>query len=190
MCIRDRDTYKQQYAGGMRSYTYAYDGNGNITHISLDGTLQSRYTYDAQNQLIREDNTSAGETTVYAYDNAGNLTSKTSYPYTTEDTLGTAASSVSYGYGNTAWKDQLTSWNGQTITYSPIGNPIQYRDGFSFLWQQGRYLTQLTKNGTTTAYTYDDQGLRRTKTVGGVRTSYYWNGNSLSGCLLYTSRCV
>ena len=127
------DTYKQQYAGGMRSYTYAYDGNGNITHISLDGTLQSRYTYDAQNQLIREDNAAAGETTVYAYDNAGNLTSKTSYPYTTEDTLGTAASSVSYGYGNTAWKDQLTSWNGQTITYSPIGNPIQYRDGFSFL---------------------------------------------------------
>lgn len=34
---------------------------------------------------------------------------------------------ISYGYAETGWKDLLTSYNGQTITYDEIGNPLTYR---------------------------------------------------------------
>lgn len=27
------------------------------------------------------------------------------------------------------WKDKLTSYDGKTITYDAIGNPLSYRDG-------------------------------------------------------------
>lgn len=30
-----------------------------------------------------------------------------------------------YGYTDTEWKDKLTTFNGQTITYDAIGNPLQ-----------------------------------------------------------------
>lgn len=32
-----------------------------------------------------------------------------------------------YEYGGAGWKDKLTSYNGQTISYDEIGNPVSYR---------------------------------------------------------------
>ena len=32
-----------------------------------------------------------------------------------------------YEYDNADWGDQLTSWNGESITYDAIGNPLSYR---------------------------------------------------------------
>ena len=46
--------------------------------------------------------------------------------YTT-GTLGTATKTVSYAYGDSTWKDLMTTYNGQSITYDTIGNPLQYR---------------------------------------------------------------
>ncbi len=43
-------------------------------------------------------------------------------------------------------KDLLTSFDGQTITYDEIGNPLTYRDGMSFAWEKGRQ-KQVTKSG-------------------------------------------
>ena len=36
-----------------------------------------------------------------------------------------------YGYSDTGWKDLLTSYDGQTITYDAIGNLLTYRDGIT-----------------------------------------------------------
>ena len=32
------------------------------------------------------------------------------------------------------WKDLMTSYNGQSITYDEIGNPLTYRDGMTMTW--------------------------------------------------------
>ncbi len=50
-------------------------------------------------------------------------------------------------YEDEQWKDLLTSFDGQTITYDEIGNPLTYRDGMSFAWEKGRQLKQVTKSG-------------------------------------------
>ncbi len=53
--------------------------------------------------------------------NGGNILSKKEYAYTT-GTLGTVQDTISYGYGDSAWKDLLTSYDGQTLTADAIGN--------------------------------------------------------------------
>ena len=68
----------------------------------------------------------------------------------------------------------LTSYNGQTITYDAIGNPLQYRDGYNFTWSNGRQLSAVTKGTDSISYTYDSDGLRTSKTVNGTTTDYYW----------------
>ena len=55
-------------------------------------------------------------TASYNYDNGGNITSKT-----------VNGTTISYGYADTNWTDKLTSYNGQSITYDAIGNPLSYR---------------------------------------------------------------
>ena len=54
---------------------------------------------------------------------------KETYAYTT-GTLGTLQSRLNYGYGNSNWKDQLTSYNGTSITYDLSGNPLKWRNEF------------------------------------------------------------
>lgn len=90
-----------------------------------------------------------------------------------------AARTIQYGYAETGWKDLMTSYNGQSITYDEIGNPLTYRDGMTMTWT-GRQLTTLTQNGKQNTYKYDVDGLRLEKTAGGVTTQYqYVNGQLL-----------
>ena len=120
---------------------FAYDANGNITQIADgSGVVQHRYEYDALGQLIREDNRPLNKSYVYAYDNAGNRTSKTIHAFTT-GTLGTAQETVNYTYGNANWGDLLTNVGDQIIEYDTIGNPvcIYYEDEDG--WQIGYVLT-------------------------------------------------
>ena len=49
----------------------------------------------------------------------------------------------------------------------------------SMLWSKGRQLESLTQNGETISYTYDDSGMRLTKTVGGVEYTYLYEGGLL-----------
>ena len=87
-----------------------------------------------------------------------------------------------YTYGNSEWKDLLTAYNGETITYDNIGNPLTYRNGLNFTWQNGRQLANISQNGNAVAtYGYDADGLRTSKTVNGVTTEYYWLNGALYG---------
>ena len=155
---------------GTDTLEYAYDEVGNITSVKKNGTVIEQYAYDGLNQLISA--TYGGNNYTYAYDNGGNIT----------EVKKNGAVIKSYTYGNTEWKDQLTAFNGETITYDAIGNPLTYRNGMSFTWQNGRQLASVTKNGTATAtYTYNADGLRTSKTVNGVTTEYYWMNGTLHG---------
>ena len=155
---------------------YTYDAAGNITSVT-DGENVTRYSYDNMGQLIREDNPYSQKTCVYAYDSCGNILSRTEYGYTDAETPAGGTVAV-YEYNNAAWGDQLTSWNGESITYDAIGNPLLYR-GRSLTWTQGRRLAGITAEGLNVTYTYDESGTRTGKTVNGVSTQYYINGSQI-----------
>ena len=92
------------------------------------------------------------KTRVYNYDNGGNITSINEYAYTIGD-LGSVTKTIPYAYTDTNWKDKLTSYDGQTITYDEVGNPLQYRDGMHFTCKNGRSLaTATTSAGDSISY--------------------------------------
>ncbi|MEA4827261.1 MAG: RHS repeat-associated core domain-containing protein [Clostridium sp.] len=136
------------------------------------------YYYDELNQLTREDNEILNKTITYSYDAGGNILNKTEYLYTT-GALGTPTSTISYGYGDSNWKDKLTSFNGKEITYDTIGNPLTY-DGYIFTWQQGRQLAGINGNGKDVSFKYNVDGIRTEKTVNGVTTKYHLVGDRVT----------
>ena len=93
------------------------------------------------------------------YDNYGNIVEKNGKAYT---------------YGNATWKDLLTAYNGQTITYDAQGNPLTYL-GHTLTWEKGRQLKSFDGN----TYTYNKDGIRITKTVNGVLHTYTLDGTNI-----------
>ena len=158
-------------------YEYKYDARSNITDVTKDGVLQYHYGYDMMNQLVSVDDKLNGKVYNYTYDAGGNLISET-----VTDSNGTTSNA--YEYNNSNWGDVLTSYNGQSITYDEIGNPLTYRDGMSMTWKNGRQLATLTNGDTSISYGYDSDSVRTTKTVNGVKYTYAY----LNGQLLYETR--
>ena len=162
---------------GKKNYDYAYDWAGNITMVRTGGKTTT-YAYDRLHQLTRENNQAAGKTWVYTYDTGGNILTKKEYAYTT-GTPGTVQKTIYYSYGNSQWKDLLTSYNGKTILSDSIGNMTS--DGtWNYTWEHGRQLAGQTKSGTTITYSYDASGMRLKKTVNGTDFNYAYNGNLLT----------
>ena len=122
-----------------------------------DGTYITSYVYDSANQLIRENNEQLGFTYVWTYDNAGNILSRTEYAYTAGSLTGvTPVDTITYAYGNSEWGDLLTSFDGHSITYDAMGNPLD--DGpWEYTWEHGRQLasmSRVSKNWTYTSVSY------------------------------------
>ena len=83
-------------------------------------------------------------------------------------------------YSNSQWGDLLTAFNGNTITYDGVGNPLQYYNGNVFTWEQGRRLGTITKNGAFVAsYDYDENGIRTSKTTADTAYKYILNGSQI-----------
>ena len=142
-----------------QTYNYTYDQNGNITRISgASGQTLYRYEYDALGQLTREDNLPLGKSYTYTYDLNGNRTSKTTYAFTT-GSLGTAQSTVSYAYGDSGWKDLLTSFGNTSVSYDNCGNPtsIGY---YSLTWKGRQLKTRYDGEYETLTFGYNADGVR------------------------------
>ena len=164
------------------TYTYTYDDRGNITKIQFSNGHQIRYVYDDLGQLKREDNTLLQKTFMYTYDFAGNITSKRTYSLTAASATPTNLQSTNtYSYGDTEWGDKMTAFNGVQITYDAIGNPRSYYNGqsWSFAWTNGRDLAQATKSGSFLTFTYNDEGIRTSKTVNNEVHTYTLNGTQI-----------
>ena len=163
-----------------KTLSYTYDVLGNIETVSEGGIQRQKYYYDSLNQLIREDNLDLNKTFVYSYDLGGNITSTKEYAYQTGSTVtGTPTATNTYTYGDSNWKDKLTAYNGNTITYDQIGNPLSYRNGFAFTWQKGRQLASASNGTTAVTYTYNNDGYRTSKTVDGTTTDYTLEGSKV-----------
>ena len=160
---------------------YRYDGVGNITEVlektAADSQPVSRfvYEYDLMNQLVKEEDKKEGSIRTYEYDAGGNLLKYKKY--TVKDGKQTLVLTDSYAYGNT-WKDQMTSYNGNPVTYDDMGNPLTYL-GMKLSWEKGRELVQVEKDGDTTRYVYDSDGRRIQKIGKDGTTHYYLNGSAV-----------
>ncbi|MBQ5320623.1 MAG: RHS repeat-associated core domain-containing protein [Oscillospiraceae bacterium] len=73
----------------------------------------------------------------------------------------------------------LTAYNGETITYDAIGNPLSYRSGMTFGWEGGRKLTSFSTPNAAGNYVYNADGIRVYKEVNGNTTEYYLNGTQI-----------
>ena len=76
------------------------------------------------------------------------------------------------------WQDELTSVNGTSLTYDANGNVLTYGN-MEFEWTNGRVLSEITvtpddPSGTEDvySYTYNESGIRSSKTVNGVTTYF------------------
>ncbi len=82
------------------------------------------------------------------------------------------ATTYTYTYGDSEWKDLLTNYNGEDITYDAIGNPLNYRNGMVFSWVNGRSLSTINASELSAIFEYNASGIRTKKTVNGVTTEY------------------
>ena len=164
------------------SHSYTYDNVGNIVSAARNG-VTTTYAYDALGQLIRVNDPydttagNSGTTWTYEYDCGGNILCKKQYAYTTGEP-GEVQQTILYEYGDGNWKDKLTAFNGQAITYDAIGNPIT--DGtWTYTWENGRQLARMTSADTTAEFMYNADGLRVQKIVNGVTTDYTLHGKNI-----------
>ena len=141
------------------TYTYVYDNLGNIKSISKNGTQISYYSYDSLGQLISEQDCVNDKVYNYTYDKSGNITKKTVFDNITSESQTVAT----YTYGDSAWGDKLTAYNGTAITYDAIGNPTKWRNAVSLTWE-GRELQRadLAVN-VYVNYAYNSDGIRTSK---------------------------
>ena len=172
---------------GKDTYKYEYDTNGNITDIykkvNNDWQRLYLYEYDEFNQLITFCDYINQKQYRYDYDEAGNILTETVSRIGAHGQLYDSRVNA-YGYDDANWGDKLTSYNGETITYDEIGNPLSYRDGMEMTWLNGRKLTTLQSGNDSISYKYDSNGVRTSKTVNGVEYTYEY----LNGQLMHETR--
>ncbi len=164
------------------TYSYTYDDAGNITSVSENGTLRANYYYDSLGQLVQAIYYSDLYYTeeyldicTYVYDNSGNITGV--FHHYGPDII--YSENKTYGYSGTSWGDLLTSYNGTSINYDGIGNPLNWRNASSIEWF-GRQMSKLVRtDGNAAGYTYNADGIRTGKTF------YDANGN-ITGTVKYT----
>ena len=183
--LTDTDSLLSAMSNGTDSWSYEYDNVGNITKLT-SCTKVITYQYDELNQLIRENNGVLGTTVLYTYDAGGNMTSRKTYAYT-EGTPQTLQKNETLSYRTDGWKDQLVSWNGYRYVYDAGGNPTLLR-GVPLTWGEGRRLKRVSLSWGTVDFAYDSDGKRVRKTSGGNITTYYYNGNVLSGLVRKASK--
>ncbi len=156
-----------QITQGASTVMLEYDAADRRTKTTLPNGVSMGYTYDDAGQLTRieykQGETLLGDLT-YQYDAAGNRVGMGgSYARTG---LPQAVSSAVYDAAN-----RLTQWNGVSLTYDDNGNMTS--DGTAtYTWNARNKLASMTG----ASFQYDPLGRRTRKTVGGVTTSFLFDG--------------
>ena len=190
------DTAKAQRPGlsygltvdGVTRQTLEYDALSRRTKEVLafpgGSKRENRYIFGTINHLTDTDSllesmSNGTDSRNYTYDNAGNITAITS-----------GGKRISYQYDEL---NQLIRENngvlGITVLYAydAGGNPTVLR-GMALTWGEGRRLKRIAATAGEVTFAYDSDGKRVKKTSGGNTTTYYYNGNVLSGLVRKASK--
>ena len=136
--------------------------------LTVDGTQRQSLAYDAMARCTKETVTLPGgqkRENCFTYGTLRHLTD-------TDRDL--------FTYRTDGWRDQLLSWNGKSYAYDAGGNPTVLR-GMALTWGEGRRLKRIAATAGAVTFAYDSDGKRVRKTSGENTTTYYYNGNVLSG---------
>ena len=157
--IKNEELYLRYAQNPTEKYEYAYDANGNVTEVKnlLDTSKNVTYEYDGLNRLVKERNGERGSEWRYTYDNGGNITKKEEYNLST----GALSASWDYGYSDTYWKDQLTSWGSygtSSFVYDSAGNPTKYK-GKTLTWQGKKLVKYANSDLSYMDLSYDGNGM-------------------------------
>ena len=139
----------------LASVSYTLDPAGNRTQ-RVDQAGTHLYTYDALHRLTGADYPGP-DNHLYTYDAVGNRLTKTG---------------VSGGYTYDA-ADRMLAAGGVAYAYDDNGN-LTSRGADTFTWDAEDRLTSATVSGATTAFAYNGDGLRHSRTFAGNTTTFTW----------------
>lgn len=144
--------------------SYEYTPNQQISKESINGK-SSVYSYDSNNQLVKEV-LQDGSVNTYTYDSVGNRTK-----------ANVSGKSNSYIYND---NNQIISKNGTVFVYDKDGNLLK-DENYVYTYNEQQLLVEVkTKDNKLIAkYTYDDNGLRLSKTIGNTIYEYFYSENNL-----------
>jgi YD repeat-containing protein len=161
--------------------SYIYDGLERLSNVAEPGSVSTAYTYDDYNNRLKSTKTE-GTTAItdYAYDKNCRL-------LTEVKVTGDVTDTTYYNYDNNG--NQIYS---STETAKPIAE--ENAESFSAFVQGEAATDKITFNGydglnqlvkTITGdkaitYSYNGDGLRRSKTVNGVTTTHVWDGQDMA----------
>ena len=165
-------SYKTAVNGTETYYTYIYDGRGNIITVKRGYVTAETYEYDDLGQLIEA---YADECVhKYEYDKDGNIL-KIDYKVEPTDEI---IYTHNFTYTDDAvWGKRLTGFNNESITYDEYGRTSYYRGKQIYYFWDNRF-NRIESFGNA-SFTYYEDDLRRTKTVGGVTHYYTYDGINL-----------
>jgi len=156
-----------QQADTLYQRQYDYDTSGNLTRLLDTRKGEHLYHYDPLNRLTRADHSQDVQER-FAHDPAGNLLM--------QDRPGP----------DIVTANRLTIQGDRHYDYDAYGNLIrEHRGRGHALITEYRYdsqhrLISLTQpNGQTASYRYDPFGRRISKTVDGITTEFFWQGDKL-----------
>ncbi|WLH61520.1 RHS repeat-associated core domain-containing protein [Pseudomonas sp. FP2300] len=144
---------------------YAYSPRGNLQTLS-DNRSRRRYQYDPLDRLTRIDFSHSEPPEHFCHDPAGNLMM--------QDRPGPT----------TLKGNRLLKEGDRHYDYDAFGNLIRERRGQALVSayrydSQHRLIGVTTADGRETSYRYDAFGRRISKTVDGLTTEFFWQGDQL-----------
>ena len=161
--------------------SYAYDNAGKRTGTTLTGTGSWTYAYDAAARLTSLTNPYS-ETTAFAYDNLNRTTTETLANGSTSNYTYNADSDCTDIHHKTSGNATLARMQ---YTYDGVGNVLTRTDtqaGVSSTvnlgYDNANQLTSEARTGSSAysaSYTYDHNGNRLTKVLGGVTDTYTYD---------------
>jgi len=165
-----------------RLFSFAYDALGRRTGLTRPNGVNTSYTYDSLSRLLsvlHQAGSTALDGASYAYDAAGNRTSKTVLP-------SNLTSAYSYDPVYELTKVMQGTTQKESYTYDAVGNRT-YQPGAPYTYNSSNEM--LTREGVP--YTYDANGNTLSKRNGSGTTSYAWDfENRLASVTLPTGSVV
>ncbi|MEK5483745.1 RHS repeat-associated core domain-containing protein [Viridibacillus sp. FSL R5-0888] len=143
---------------------YEYTKNGNISKETVNGN-DLIFEYDKNEQLTKE-TLPNGDVNTYKYDEVGNR--KKAHLKDKEYTF-------EYNDAN-----QITTKNDTAYKYDADGNLLE-DENYKYAYNERQQLTTVKTSAgkAIAAYTYDEDGLRLTKTIGTTTHEYFYNDEVL-----------